>query len=539
MRTLTPALAIGWQLWLRSRRGACAALATLAGLALVGPFIFSQFPSEYAVLGALVPAFGIFAFFMNATLFVEATGNLTSGYPKRMYALPVPTRTLVFWPLLIGAVVTALIWLAIAGLVFLLSGFQVPLLLPALGLVAMMSWLQVLAWAPLSPAWLRLVAVALVVGAAGGIVWSLVIFGAVGHEWIGAILAVAIVAAYPLGLAGVASDRRGDAWRAWPEWLRLPFGTARGPRRPFRSPAQAQFWYEWRCHGLVFPMATGLNSLLILGIGSLRNVRAVQSLLLIVLFIMPVLLATSVGTVMGRLTPFWVKHPKVIDFLAIRPVSTRSLVAAKLRMTALSVLLSWLLVAVTMALYLGLVGQPGGAAELWQALNARFPGGRAALVLGLALVMAPALAFRQLTDYFPIALSGHPWLENLAAVVMTSILVGFSGIGAFLQTHPEELGRFLVVLPWLVATLLAIKAVVTAWSFRTALRQGLLQRRDLLQHATTWIVLTAIATGLSALTLPASLQPATRTAALLSVVVFVPIARFALAPLALDWNRHR
>ncbi|SIO43473.1 hypothetical protein SAMN05444166_4696 [Singulisphaera sp. GP187] len=536
MRTLTPALAIGWQLWLRSRQGAHAALATLAGLALFGPFVFSRVPHEYAIVGALVPAFGIIAYFMNATLFVEATGNLTSGYPKRMYALPVPTRVLVFWPLLIGAVVMALLWVAIAGMVFRQSGFRLPVLLPALGLVAIMSWLQVLSWSPLSPAWLRLVAVTLVVGAAGGIVWSLVMLGAVGHERVAALLAVAVVVAYPLGLAGVASDRRGDAWRAWPVWLRLPFGTARGPRRPFRSPAQAQLWYEWRCHGLVFPITTTLNSLLILGLGTARNAWAVHSLLLLVLFIMPVLLATSVGTVMGRLTPFWVKHPRVVEFLAIRPMSTRDLVAAKLRMTALSVLLSWLLVVVIMVLCLGLVDQPGGAAKQWQALKVQFPGGHAASILALAFVLGPALAFRQLTDYFPITLSGRPWLERLTAAVIFSVVAGILGIALFPRTLPS---RFLVARPWLVASLLAIKAVVTSWSFRAALRRGLLQRRDLLQYTTTWMVLTAIAIGLSVLILPARLQPATRTAVLLSVVVFVPISRFALAPLALDWNRHR
>ena len=53
------------------------------------------------------------------------------------------------------------------------------------------------------------------------------------------------------------------------------------------------------------------------------------------------------------------------------------------------------------------------------------------------------------------------------------------------------------------------------------------------------LALVASAVGLAALTLPAWITPETRVAAMLGIAAFVPLARFALAPLALDWNRHR
>ena len=88
--------------------------------------------------------------------------------------------------------------------------------------------------------------------------------GAVSPETLAALLAVAIVAAYPVALAGVASARRGDPWRAWPEWLKPWRAAARSGRRPFRSAFEAQLWYEWRCHGLVLPVAVAGILLIVL-----------------------------------------------------------------------------------------------------------------------------------------------------------------------------------------------------------------------------------------------------------------------------------
>ena len=55
---------------------------------------------------------------MNALLFVEDVGNLSSGYPRRMFSLPVPARTLVIWPMLYGSATVALLWVATAYLVY-------------------------------------------------------------------------------------------------------------------------------------------------------------------------------------------------------------------------------------------------------------------------------------------------------------------------------------------------------------------------------------------------------------------------------------
>ena len=118
MTMRTPAAAIARQLGIRHRRGGVAALATLVGTVAAAPAIFALLPIRYALLVSLLPLIGVFGYFMNALLFVEDVGSLSSGYPRRMFSLPVPTRTLVIWPMLYGSATVALLWVATACLVY-------------------------------------------------------------------------------------------------------------------------------------------------------------------------------------------------------------------------------------------------------------------------------------------------------------------------------------------------------------------------------------------------------------------------------------
>ena len=100
------------------------------------------------MLVSLLPLIGVFGHFMNSLLFVEDVGSLSSGYPRRMYSLPVPTRTLVIWPTLYGSAPSRRSgWRRRACLSP--WGSRVPVLLPAVGLAALMAWFQALSWSPL------------------------------------------------------------------------------------------------------------------------------------------------------------------------------------------------------------------------------------------------------------------------------------------------------------------------------------------------------------------------------------------------------
>ncbi len=105
----TPAAAIARQLWNRHRRGSVAAMATLLGTAAAAPAMVTLLPLQVAMLVCVIPSLGAFGYIMNGLLFVEDVGSLSSGYPRRMFSLPVTARTLVIWPMLYGSATVALV----------------------------------------------------------------------------------------------------------------------------------------------------------------------------------------------------------------------------------------------------------------------------------------------------------------------------------------------------------------------------------------------------------------------------------------------
>jgi len=202
-------------------------------------------------------------------------------------------------------------------------------------------------------------------------------------------LVVIIAAAYPLGLAAVACDRRGDVLRVWPGGLRPSRVAVRARqsrrRQPYRSAVAAQFWYEWNCHGLILP-----NSVVV--VGSLISVvtlfgRRADSILfhcMLGAFLgFPVAFACAFGGDVGRLRPFWVNAKGFITFVAIRPVTTGALVAAKFRMALLSVLLTWAIVVVEVTLWIVVSGNNTNAWALTREFLQRYPGGRGIAILAL------------------------------------------------------------------------------------------------------------------------------------------------------------
>ena len=142
----SPALAIAWQLWTRHRSGIVIALVSLVAMLAASPLL----PLTARMIASSIVLILVIAYFMNILLFVNSIGSVDSTYPRRMYSLPVSSGTLVGWPMLYGGGVVALLWVAAACLVYRPSGFQTPILLPALWLAATLVWLQAFTWSPIS-----------------------------------------------------------------------------------------------------------------------------------------------------------------------------------------------------------------------------------------------------------------------------------------------------------------------------------------------------------------------------------------------------
>src|SRR5439155_26745811 len=116
---------------------------------------------------------------------------------------------------------------------------------------------------------------------------------------------------------------------------------------PFPSAARAQTWFEWRQHGRSLPWLVAILlpfELALLFAFSDTPVLVVETLLF-VLFTPPFMAAFVAATV-SKSTPF----------TATRPLTSASLIAAKLRATIWSTLATWLLVLVAIPFALRLSG---------------------------------------------------------------------------------------------------------------------------------------------------------------------------------------
>jgi hypothetical protein len=443
------------------------------------------------------------------------------------------------------------LWLATAGLIYRPSGFQTPLLLPALGMAALMAWIQAVSWLPLPNSWLRDTATIAILGALAALpLW--LAYSELTSPTVVAVLLVGYSAlAYPLGLMAVESDRRGEVWQIWPASIRRKGNASTSMlgarRRPFRSAGEAQFWYEWTCHGLALPGAVGLVLLTIMAMLIHIALMAHRPsnpilfpILLTVLILLPVVMAGSSGPGIGRMAPmFSVKSRRFLTFAAIRPMTSGGLVSAKFRMAIATVLLTWILVVVIGALLMVTAGNALGFAAAARAFFRTNANSRGFAVLVLGAVLLPALTWKQLTGGFASALSGRRWIADGVVFAYLPILGGLVAAGAWLVNHPEDLPRVFAILPYVVVSVTVLKGVVAISIFRLALHRGLITWSTVGSVLVIWLALFACGFA-CVLLMPSTSSLAISTPIkILSILAFMPLSRFALATVAFDWNRHR
>jgi hypothetical protein len=542
----SPALAIAGSVWWRHRWGFIAAGATMLATGIAYPFLFSWNRDPVVVVLSLLPFVPVFGFVLRSVLLVEEAGSMSSSYPRSMFVLPVPTRTLVFWPMLYASLAAALCWLATAVLVYRPSGFVLPLFLPALAFAAAMAWVTALSWLPISIPWVRLApALGSVLGMGALPLW-LIENGLVGHVFLTLLLLSYLAAAFLLGCAAVSSARRGDVLLVWPEVRR--FGPLERPtrrpsiKRPFRSPAAAQFWFEWKCHGLNLPVVVGVLLVVIvlmtLHAGS-RNNEFVLPLMLGTFLGMPIIQAGSAGIGSGRFTPIVVKTPAFITFSATRPMRSGDLVAAKLRMVLANVLVTWLVTLAALGLWIVASGNTGNVARLARSYNARHGAGEVLELFLLAAVLLPAWTWKHASDDLALSITGRRWLEGVCAFITTGTILALIAAVLRFMLHPEELAWFLSILPWVVISAAVAKGLVAIASYSVALGRRLIAWSSLWKALAAWFAFACGALAMVQLIVPGGMVPVSRPILFLGMATLAPLARYPLATLALEWNRHR
>ena len=311
--------------------------------------------------------------------------------------------------------------------------------------------------------------------------------------------------------------------------------------RPFRSAAAAQFWYEWNCHGRSVLTFLAFEMLMIWSVVLQARRPITASLVPLVfglLLFAPIAVIGSVGPMIGRLRPFWVDQRGFNTFMVVRPIAGAELVAAKLRLALFIVVSSWAFVLIGTSTVVLLSRSLSGAITVWHRFAAHYPGGRGPAICVLACVLVPALMFRMLTDGIPFALSGRKWLADGAVLAYYALLVSLASAGVWVAQHPEYLPRIMALAPWFVGFVAVLKAGGAAVAFRIAIRRKLINWRQIRRMLATWSAFTVALIALVLLLAPpASLI--SKPSLFVGAASFVPLVRFPLSAIAMEWNRHR
>jgi hypothetical protein len=492
-------------------------------------------------------------------------GGPASGYPSYLMTIPIRTSTLVFWPMLYGALSMIVAWYAFSWLVAVPQGWSLPAYWPPLLMVALCAWLQVICWAPFANPLAKMLPLMLVsIG--------MVLFGpsyafrvaethALSSASIAIIYLVLILLAYPAALAGLSMARRGDVlgWSGSGRASRVVdaataalFRTAL-PRRPFKSADDAQAWFEWSGEAfektilmifgcvyvtallaywigqLAFPLeASSADSAIGIRLTSMWVVFANPSWYRFWVFA-PILLFFAALWAGGR------HHTSIPQsfsrFFAVRPLSNISIVAAKLRLAARAAVR-----AIPFAFVLLLLSAKYGAATgPLGLLLAEYAGPlilARILLSGLAVVY---LLWKFSADYLFLGLPEKPYFSALLIflefMIALACYFGVTSVPSVLHS-PEQLA-----LSSIVAVLAFIKLAVLIVIARALLRRGLIDAAQLRRMLIPWCCAAIAVSAAAVLVVPANLVVPWGVAA--AVVLLMPGVRIALAPLTLEWSRHQ
>ncbi|HUH12046.1 MAG TPA: hypothetical protein VMK65_03015, partial [Longimicrobiales bacterium] len=226
----------------------------------------------------------------------------------------------------------------------------------------------------------------------------------------------------------------------------------------------------------------------------------------------------------------------VSPFTATRPLSSASMVGARLAMAARSTAAAWGLVAAAVPAALVL-------SDTWTIVADRargfagVVGAPRAIVFGaLGLATLVLTTWRQMVQSLYLGLTGRPGLIKGSGLAMLCAVVA---IGPLLDWAWTSGARdwFWVGLFWTLGVIVAARMVLACWIAIRLHRDRLVADRSLVVGAALWLA--AVAAVYAALLWLFATPIVPRFLLLMIATVTVPLVRLSAAPLALAWNRHR
>ena len=524
----SPAAAVLWEFRHRHRWGFAAlgvyflVLAVIKLLVLRGKAVVFDDPESFAV-AIVVPMTATYIYFLGVFTF-GLSGDIAareSMYPARMFAMPVSTSGLAWWPMLYGTLAITVLWFATRLLAIWPAGEKVAIIWPAVVAASMLAWAQALTWMSYPLRGLRVIVTVFLLASIDAVAMAALNFKP--PETVMVAIAIPhLPLAYLVARFAVARARRGDV----PDW-RLGFAETAGKRKDFRSSASAQTWLEWRRYGRSLPALVAI-------------LLPFELALLFIFREVPVIIIEMVVSAM--LTP-----PLMAFFVAATvskssrgntlPMTDASLIAAKLKAALWSTLAAWLLVLAAVPLALRLSGTAPVIIDAGRLLIEIFGRPRAIAIVLTGLLLLIASTWKQLVQSLFIGLTGREWIAKasvFATLAFISIFVP-AAHWAFTNTAPRTV--LWNAFPWILAALVCLKAFAAAWTAIRLHDRRLISDRTLITGIAVWNAVVFALFGFLTWIFPGVILHSYMQAFI--AILAVPLARLLAAPLALAWNRHR
>ena len=526
------AAAFAWQFRQRHRWGLIAIAGYLFVLAMIKLVLFERgqridLDDESFAFFVAVPLTATLLYFMSLFTF-GLSGDLAareSMYPARMLTLPATTSALAGLPMLYGTAAVAILWFGTRMFALWPSDMEVPVVWPALLAASLLAWTQALTWMSYPLRGLRVIVTVLWLAAIDAVI--LVALKLKAHEAVMlAILAPHVPLAYFAARSAVARARRGDV----PDWRRTAHVLPR-PRDPFPSPARAQTWFEWRQHGRSLPWLIAI--LLPFELALLFPFSHTPELIYEVLIVVastPPFMAAFVGATSSSAYG-------VTPFIATRPLTNGSLIAAKMKAMIWSALAAWMLVLIATPVALKFSGAAPVIIERMHRFIEVMEMPRAIAIVLLALAALIASTWKQLVQSLYIGMSGREWVVKGSVFVAVTFLAVVLPLIVWISRNRRAMAALWNNFGLIAAVLVCIKLTAAVWIAMRLRDKRLVSDRALVTVAVCWDVAVFALYGLLLWIVPLTLVGSYVLA--LVAMLEVPLARIAAAPLALAWNRHR
>lgn len=550
----TPVQAMVWELWRTSRFELLLRIGALCGFVLLMRLVVNDFtePTVQALRGTVVGLLMLTSVFSQTWL--GELDNSSSGFSFRLgFVRPVTTRLLVLLPMLFTSLAASTCYLLPAFLFRVVMHSSIPLFSPALIVCVLSLCITAVSWS--CPNKVSR-AVGLLFLAAGVIAALLVASKNAGPEsplllrlgdpdafrlgvvsWVS--LGVIAFSALRVTHVAVERQRHGERWRQWASGIdRDKLLATRTSTSPFPNISIAQAWYELRRFGsTVLSLSIAIPLLLVIFLTSVRFVASgwrYDALVWTAAMVLSPLLYQFAGTEGAIGLKVSQGNARLSLFDAARPMASDHLVAIKLLSVTACSVFGWVVMCLVATFHTLLVGSSQQWSELMEFLVE--PVGRIRPVWWFAVV--PSVTFLFFASAAMLMALGlwmslhRKWFAiGLIALAIHGWLLIWDGKNGWVYRLTWEAYAGVLAVCILSVCVLVI---------HRALRLAAVKTSTLTLASCFWLVYAgSVAMFYREWSSRMPIDLSLPVLSLCASVLLVPLASFAMAPLAFASHRHR